>query len=267
MPWVTLHQWNLCQHHWLFFPITSTSITAWKNSLTDPFLPSANTCVPFPSPSVIPHLFKSTGGAGSPPLSGFLLSSLLPPPTPFLALLLCSSTPSFIQMPLTSPITHFFSTWDLSFLGCGNQEIWVQTLMEDRAFAVLLSLLPEATVEILSFKHFHFNKIYFLKCRWSWGNVILNVFFLRNPEMRIFTVSKLMFLFFFFSSKRDNLSFSAFFSLSLLQPLHYFFLLYWHQGQWYPDFRFTFPPAPTFFIPFLTFQTWNFCSWSKSDSQ
>lgn len=213
MPWVTLHQWNLCQHHWLFFPITSTSITAWKNSLTDPFLPSANTRVPFPSPSVIPHLFKSIGGAGSPPLSGFLLSSLLPPPTPFPALLLCSNTPSFIQMPPTSPITHFLSIWDLSFLGCGNQEIWVQTLMEDRAFAVLLSLLPEATVEILSFKHFHFNKIYFVKCRWSRGNVILNVFFLRSPEMRIFTVPKLMFLFFFFfSSKCDNLSFSAFFS-------------------------------------------------------
>lgn len=74
----------------------------------------------------------------------------------------------------------------------------MQTLMEDRAFAVLLSLLPEATVEILSFKHFYFNKIYFVKCRWSRGNVILNVFFLRSPEMRIFTVSKLMFLFFFF---------------------------------------------------------------------
>lgn len=49
----------------------------------------------------------------------------------------------------------------------------MQTLTEDVGFAVLLSLLPEATMGIFP----PLEMLYFAKCRCSQGNVILNIFF------------------------------------------------------------------------------------------
>lgn len=49
----------------------------------------------------------------------------------------------------------------------------MQTFIEDTGFAVLLSLLPEATIGIFP----SLEMLCFVKCRGSQGNVILNMFF------------------------------------------------------------------------------------------
>lgn len=36
MPWVTLHQWNLCQHQQPIHPSPSSSITPWKEVISRP---------------------------------------------------------------------------------------------------------------------------------------------------------------------------------------------------------------------------------------
>lgn len=55
----------------------------------------------------------------------------------------------------------------------------MQTLIEGTGFAVLPSLLPEATMGILP----PIEMLYFVTCRGSQGNVILNIFF---PEIAFF---------------------------------------------------------------------------------
>lgn len=87
-----------------------------KKSLANPFMPSANTCTSFPSLSVIPQLFKSTGGACIQWLPRALPSAPLPSA---LALLPCSKALSFIQMP---PISLTHSLFHLSFILLGLWE-------------------------------------------------------------------------------------------------------------------------------------------------
>lgn len=105
--------------------------------------------------SCLPVRHAEVSTSSSPMLEG----SLLPP------------NASDIYHPLTFPPELY-----LSSSGSGSQEPWVQTLGEGRVVAVLLSLLPEATMEMLS----PLEMLYFVKCRWLRGNVILNVFFCKE---------------------------------------------------------------------------------------
>lgn len=97
-----------------FFPITSTSIASWKEVLSGPIYALCKYMHTFPKPNshslclqihcrcLLPPAFPS------------------PPLTHLLALLPCSNAPFFIQVTLTSPISH--SLFHLSFILLGLWE-------------------------------------------------------------------------------------------------------------------------------------------------
>ena len=145
-----------------FLPITSTSITPWKGVISRPIYALCKYIHIFLKPISHSSCLEIHWRCLLPPV----LPS--PPLTPPLALLPCSNAPSPSSKGLQCLLSPTpFPTSVLSSLGSRH------ALTEDRGFAVLLSLLPEATMGISS----PLEMLYFVKCRCSNGNVILNVFF------------------------------------------------------------------------------------------